>query len=177
MASLTVSEWLQYPAVTLTVGQKGWPKIRAYYLQLCASREVRVRQSLAASLHEMAVILGDEISTVDLVPFFRLCLNDVDEVRERLWDNLHVFMETLEQATTWPLVHEIGDLLIQGRLGSWRLRERLMLALPVMADTLIQANRGKYLVVSLLREGLIDPVAAVRAAAIKAVRGQASHPL
>jgi hypothetical protein len=118
----------------------------------------------------MAVILGDEISTVDLVPFFRLCLQDVEEVRERLWDNLHVFIETLEEATTWPLVHEIGDLLIQGQLGSWRLRERLMLALPSMADTLIKANRGKYLVISLLREGLCDQVAAVRAAAVKAVR-------
>lgn len=143
--------------------------MREYYIQLTDSKQTRVRKSLAASLHELAKILGDEITRLDLVPFFRRCLADVDEVRERLWDNLHVFFESIKTETAWPLVHELGDLLVQGQMRSWRLRERLMLAIPSIVDSLIQASKGEYLVVNWLKVGLVDEVAAVRAAAILAV--------
>lgn len=90
-------------------------------------------------------------------------------MRERLWENLHTFVRALEQPTAWPLIHEIGELLIQGKLSNWRLREKLMSALPDMADGMIQALRGRYLVVSLLQVGLVDAVSAVRDAAIHSV--------
>ena len=132
---------------------------------------MQVRRSLAASLHEMAKILGDEIASADLVPFFHRCLEDEYEIRERLWENLHVFIGALDQATAWPLIHKIGQLLIAGQLSNWRLRERLMQSLPSMAESMIAGQNGKFLVVSLLREGLIDKVAAVRDAAIASVSG------
>ena len=93
----------------------------------------------------------------------------MDEVRERLWENLHTFIRALDQTTAWPLVHEIGELLVQGRLSNWRLRERLMSALPDLVDGMIAASRGRYLVVSLLQVGLVDAVSAVRIAAIQSV--------
>lgn len=159
----------QFPAVALSVGPKGWPLISDYYQELSTNNQVQVRRSLAASLHEMAQVLGNEIAAVDLVPFFRRCLDDVQEVRERLWENLHVFIATLNQETAWPLIHQIGELLVQGRLGNWRVRERLMTLLPDMAESMVQGDRGNFLVVSLLREGLTDGVAAVRDAAVKVV--------
>lgn len=118
----------------------------------------------------MAKILGDEIASADLVPFFHRCLEDEYEIRERLWENLHVFIGALDQVTAWPLIHKIGQLLVAGQLSNWRLRERLMQSLPSMAESMIAGQNGKYLVVSLLRQGLIDKVAAVRDAAIGSVR-------
>ena len=44
-----------------------------------------------------------------------------------------------------------------------------MSALPDLADGMIEASRGRYLVVSLLQVGLVDAVAAVREAAIQSV--------
>lgn len=156
--------------MALTAGRAGWPLLREFYLDLAEDPQVQVRRSLAASLHEMAKIVGDEISAVDLVPFFLRCLESEYEIRERLWENLHVFLGALDQKTAWPLIHKIGQLLVAGQLSSWRLRERLMQSLPSMAESMIEGQNGKYLVVSLLREGLIDKVAAVRDAAIHSVR-------
>ncbi|CED82233.1 Protein phosphatase 2A regulatory subunit A and related proteins [Phaffia rhodozyma] len=158
-----------FPAVVLSVGVIGWPMIRDFYLKLTKNKQVQVRRSLAASLHDMAQILGNEITSVDLVPFFYRCLDDVPEVRERLWENLHEFLAALDRETSWPLIRKIGELLVQGRLGNWRVRERLMSFLPSMSDSMVRASQGSYLVVSLLREGLIDQVAAVREAAMQVV--------
>lgn len=41
----------------------------------------KVRRTLAFSIHEMALILGDEITSLDLVPIFNGFLKDLDEVR------------------------------------------------------------------------------------------------
>ncbi len=41
----------------------------------------KVRRTLAFSIHEMALILGDAITTADLVPVFNGFLRDLDEVR------------------------------------------------------------------------------------------------
>lgn len=132
-----------------------------------------VRKTLAASLHEIAKILGNDIAKVDLLPFFSKCLADVDEVRERLVENIEMFFRSLEEDTSWPLVHEVGDLLVRGQMNNWRLRERIMQSLPDLSDMLLSAERGRYLVVSLLKEGLTDKVAAVREAAINSVRLEA----
>ena len=41
----------------------------------------KVRRTLAFSIHELALILGEEITTRDLVPIFNGFLRDLDEVR------------------------------------------------------------------------------------------------
>lgn len=41
----------------------------------------KVRRTLAFSIHEMALILGDSITSSDLVPIFNGFLRDLDEVR------------------------------------------------------------------------------------------------
>lgn len=57
----------------------------------------KVRRTLAFSIHELAVILGDQLTAADLVPIFNGFLKDLDEVRigvlKHLYDFLKVSLE------------------------------------------------------------------------------------
>lgn len=56
-----------------------------------------MRRTLAFSIHELAVILGDQLTAADLVPIFNGFLKDLDEVRigvlKHLYDFLKVSLE------------------------------------------------------------------------------------
>lgn len=41
----------------------------------------KVRRTLAFSIHELALVLGSEITRIELVPTFNSFLKDLDEVR------------------------------------------------------------------------------------------------
>ena len=52
----------------------------------------KVRRTLAFSLHELAVIVGEEITQIDLVPVFDGFLKDLDEVRVGVLKHLADFL-------------------------------------------------------------------------------------
>lgn len=62
-----------------------WPYIRLVYLVLpcyiSQNFQWKVRRTLAFSIHELALIVGEEITHEDLVPVFDGFLKDLDEVR------------------------------------------------------------------------------------------------
>ena len=68
------------PAVALTLGRANWPLIRETYETLANDMQWKVRRTVASSIHELGVILGQEISAVDLVPIFDGFIKDLDEV-------------------------------------------------------------------------------------------------
>lgn len=53
----------------------------------------KVRRTLAFSIHELAVILGDQLTAGDLVPVFNGFLKDLDEVRIGVLKHLHDFLK------------------------------------------------------------------------------------
>ena len=52
----------------------------------------KVRRTLAFSIHELAVIVGEENTTRDLVPVFNGFLKDLDEVRIGVLKHLADFL-------------------------------------------------------------------------------------
>ena len=48
----------------------------------------KVRRTLAFSIHELASVLGSEITRIELVPTFNSFLKDLDEVRRK--ENIHL---------------------------------------------------------------------------------------
>ena len=52
-----------------------------------------MRRTLAFSIHELAVILGEEITNRDLVPVFNYFLRDLDEVRVGVLKHLGDFLK------------------------------------------------------------------------------------
>lgn len=58
----------------------------------------KVRRTLAFSIHELAVILGDQLTAADLVPIFNGFLKDLDEVRIGVLKHLHDFLKVTSQS-------------------------------------------------------------------------------
>lgn len=67
----------------------------------------KVRRTLAFSIHELAVILGDQLTAADLVPVFNGFLKDLDEVRIGILKHLYDFLKVGRRITykkqTFPL--------------------------------------------------------------------------
>lgn len=53
----------------------------------------KVRRTLAFSIHELALILGDHLTAADLVPVFNSFLKDLDEVRIGVLKHLYDFLK------------------------------------------------------------------------------------
>ena len=53
----------------------------------------KVRRTLAFSIHELALILGDQLTAADLVPIFNSFLKDLDEVRIGVLKHLYDFLK------------------------------------------------------------------------------------
>ena len=57
------------PAVALTLGRSNWPLLKDTYEILARDMQWKVRRSLASSIHELGIILG-EGAHQDLIPIF-----------------------------------------------------------------------------------------------------------
>jgi serine/threonine-protein phosphatase 4 regulatory subunit 1 len=158
----------QFPAVALTLGGERWQELRSRYVQLATSAQSKVTRSLAASLHEMARILKPEDVGRDLVPFFKNCLESTEDVRERVFDHLDIFIEHSPLEVGWELCECLSRSWSAGTLGSWRIRERLASHLPALFK-LFHSQPNSALIMEVVEEALKDPFAAVRDAATKGV--------
>lgn len=71
-----------------------------------------MRRTLAFSIHELAVIVGEENTTRDLVPVFNGFLKDLDEVRIGVLKHLADFLQVSARAPTIraPRQSRISDL-------------------------------------------------------------------
>jgi len=56
----------------------------------------KVRRTLAYSIHELALIVGEDITGRDLLPVFDMFLNDLDEVRIGVLKHLADFIKVVE---------------------------------------------------------------------------------
>lgn len=64
-----------------------------FFLLLPSHSQWKVRRTLAFSIHELAVILGDQLTAADLVPIFNGFLKDLDEVRIGVLKHLYDFLK------------------------------------------------------------------------------------
>ena len=69
------------PAVALTLGPAHWPHLRHTYEALSEHANPEVRRTLAASMHEIAGIVGQDIAASELLPIFYRWMHDEDEVK------------------------------------------------------------------------------------------------
>lgn len=53
----------------------------------------KVRRTIASSIHELAIIVGEDVATQDLVPIFTGFIKDLDEVRIGALKHLAEFLK------------------------------------------------------------------------------------
>lgn len=157
-----------YPAVALTLGRDRWqPDLRDAYLKLARNREVGVRRSLAASLGELAKIIGEKNAASDLMGVWWESIRSAEaDVRIKAVECVEVFVAALgrERLQIAEGLLKVWD---ENGFKGWREREAIGKSLTTLAR---QVGRDvPMVVIRLLRKALEDHVAGVREAALFAV--------
>ena len=114
-----------FPAIALTIGADNWRYIKTLYKRLAEDVSWKVRQTLAYSIHELAIILGTESTQCDLVPIFDSFIKDVDEVRIGIVANLTKFLRVLTMDYRSSYMPKLNDFLKMDNQRNWRFRNEL----------------------------------------------------
>ncbi|KAJ3861224.1 armadillo-type protein [Lentinula novae-zelandiae] len=155
-----------FPAVALTVGRTRWAStLRDTYLWLAESSIPGVRRTLAASLGEMAKIIGEDYAQQDLLPVWGNAFRvPEDDVRLKLIDCLAPFIVALPRNGQLQVFNALLDAWSSGAFTSWREREGIAKSLNDLLS--IGGLEVTQVVANLLMYALVDTVNTVREAAI-----------
>uniref|UniRef100_A0AAY4BTV5 Serine/threonine-protein phosphatase 4 regulatory subunit 1 n=1 Tax=Denticeps clupeoides TaxID=299321 RepID=A0AAY4BTV5_9TELE len=122
------------PGVALTLGRQNWHCLRDTYETLAADMQWKVRRTLAFSIHELALILGDQLTAADLVPIFNSFMKDLDEVRIGVLKHLYDFLKLLHQETRRKYLYQLQEFLVTDNSRNWRFRSELAEQLVLLLE-------------------------------------------
>lgn len=158
-----------FPAVALTLGKENWHCLKKAYQSLSSAKHWKVRRTLASSIHEIAMILGEELTATDLVPIYDGFIKDLDEVRIGVLKHLATFLEILKPTDRCQYLPRLSDFLATDNEWNWRFREELAMQLLEIVG-LFSPNDVALNIAPLSFQLLVDKVAAVRTIALELVR-------
>ncbi|XP_013931511.1 PREDICTED: serine/threonine-protein phosphatase 4 regulatory subunit 1-like isoform X2 [Thamnophis sirtalis] len=113
------------PGVALTLGRQNWHCLKDTYETLASDVQWKVRRTLAFSIHELAVILGDQLTAADLVPIFNGFLKDLDEVRIGILKHLYDFLKLLHAEKRREYLFQLQEFVVTDNSRNWRFRYEL----------------------------------------------------
>ncbi|XP_060040216.1 serine/threonine-protein phosphatase 4 regulatory subunit 1-like isoform X2 [Erinaceus europaeus] len=113
------------PGVALTLGRQNWHCLKDTYETLASDVQWKVRRTLAFSIHELAVILGDQLTAADLVPIFNGFLKDLDEVRIGVLKHLYDFLKLLHEDKRREYLYQLQEFAVTDNSRNWRFRYEL----------------------------------------------------
>uniref|UniRef100_A0A3Q3EAG9 Uncharacterized protein n=1 Tax=Labrus bergylta TaxID=56723 RepID=A0A3Q3EAG9_9LABR len=121
------------PGVALTLGRQNWHCLKDTYETLATDVQWKVRRTLAFSIHELAVILGDQLTAADLVPIFNGFLKDLDEVRIGVLKHLYDFLKVRYDKNSRLLhadkrreyLYQLQEFMVTDNSRNWRFRYEL----------------------------------------------------
>jgi len=151
--------------VALTIGRNNWPLLRETYDVLASDMQWKVRRTLASSIHELGVILGQEAVVSDLIPIFNGFLKDLDEVRIGLLKHLSDFLKLLPLELRRDYLPKMADFLYMDNDRNWRFRQELAVQMGQLIP-LYTAEEVKNHLAPIAVVLIRDKVAAVRTSAV-----------
>eukprot|EP00761_Pharyngomonas_kirbyi_P013157 gb/GECH01013184.1/.p1 GENE.gb/GECH01013184.1/~~gb/GECH01013184.1/.p1 ORF type:complete len:1092 (+),score=267.62 gb/GECH01013184.1/:1-3276(+) len=155
-----------FPAVVITVKQDKWSQLKDAYLNLTKDAQWKVRRTLACSLHEIAKVLGTDLTEDSLLEPFGAFLSDIDEVKIGVVSHLASFLSMLSKDTQKEHLTKLAEL--PTTTQNWRIRKEIAGQLAPLSSTLPPEWLSEVypkLVIPLLQ----DSVAQVRNVAIDAI--------
>ncbi|EDO37086.1 predicted protein, partial [Nematostella vectensis] len=123
-----------FPAVTLTLGRENWACLRDTYELLASDMQWKVRRTLAFSIHELAQVLGEDLTKTELVPTFNSFLKDLDEVRIGVLKHLADFIKLLPLDVRVGYLPVLVEFLSTDNNRNWRFRQELAEQLMYLSD-------------------------------------------
>lgn len=149
-----------FPAILTTIGKERWDDVKECYIALTKVDFFDARRSLSCSLHEVAKIVGPEISRTDLIPVLFLYLMDVHEIKLSVLEHVSLFLECLNVDGRIACLPILLQVFKQGST-EWRIREVLAKQLSLICP-LIPSNTAILQFLPLSVSWANDPVSVVR---------------
>lgn len=123
-------EWDQicaysFPAVVLTMGKQHWKLLKGQLQTLCCAIRWEVRQVIVASIYQIALIIGREYATQDLVPVFLGFFKDLDNVKIEALHQVAKFLQVIDKRRHIEVVAHLGECLEPENVTNWRFRKDL----------------------------------------------------
>ncbi|XP_012165643.1 serine/threonine-protein phosphatase 4 regulatory subunit 1 isoform X3 [Bombus terrestris] len=163
-----------FPAVVLTLGRENWPYLKQAYQSLASANQWKVRRTLASSIHEIAIILGEELTITDLVPIYDGFIKDLDEVRVGILKHLATFLKILKPTVRLQYLPRLKEFLTTDNEWNWRFREELATQLLDIVNLFDPADVDRF-IVPLALDLLRDKYAAVRYVALSLMTQIVAH--
>ncbi|XP_045152842.1 serine/threonine-protein phosphatase 4 regulatory subunit 1-like [Echinops telfairi] len=139
------------PGVALTLGRQNWHCLKDTYETLASDVQWKVRRTLAFSIHELAVILGDQLTAADLVPVFNGFLKDLDEVRIGVLKHLYDFLKLLPADKRREYLYQLQEFVVTDNSRNWRFRYELAEQLILVLELYEASDVHDYLMQVALR--------------------------
>jgi len=167
-----------FPAIVLTLGAERWSEVRENYLDLVQNPNVNVSRTLAASVGEIAKVIGAENAKEDLVEVWRGFLRSYEsDVRMKALEGVADLMKVVVSVggikAGRDMVDEVGKVWKEDMFRGWREREcvqrRLVSWFRVVYDHGWVDKETIAIFRDLLLKGLEDSAANIREAAIASV--------
>ncbi|XP_050423816.1 serine/threonine-protein phosphatase 4 regulatory subunit 1-like isoform X2 [Adelges cooleyi] len=111
------------PAVLVTIGPSHWPLLRHTYYVLASHRSWKVRRKAASYIHKLAIFIGEEATSRDLLPIFESLVLDLDEVRSGAIDHFSAFLRMLSVSVRSDLAPMMCRFLKTDYEWNWRFRQ------------------------------------------------------
>jgi serine/threonine-protein phosphatase 4 regulatory subunit 1 len=87
-----------FPAFVYVQGADDWPKYRKLFQKLTSVNDVSTKRTLSHSIHQLATILGPELTMSDLIVVFNKFIEDPNpQVREGAFKTMHILLNEVEE--------------------------------------------------------------------------------
>ena len=161
-----------FPAIVLTFGKKFWPVLHKHFIALCNDLQNSVRKTMAASISKIALIIGREQATRDLVIPYIEFFKDADEIKIEVVKTLTEFVKVVDACEHELLIGQLGVCLTPSmNTVNWRFRETVAFQIKELAKIhkQIRKENGLLYFAGLALRLMIDRYDCVRKAGIEAV--------
>lgn len=151
-----------FPAVvSILGGASGWPRLAPAFELLSSDSYWKIRRTLAYSLHELAKLLGQEITETQLATVFDSYLHDSQEVKLGAMLHFADFLEQVSPSFRESYLPVLTGLEAHDQRTKWRFREVMSQQLAQLCRT-FTADATFAVIYPLVFKLITDPVAVVR---------------
>eukprot|EP00759_Apiculatamorpha_spiralis_P032278 PhF_6_TR33724/c1_g1_i1/m.49526/K15424/PPP4R1; serine/threonine-protein phosphatase 4 regulatory subunit 1 len=109
-----------FPGVLQGIGKERWGEMEASFQMLIKDVQWKVRKTMALSLHDVATLVGQDVSERVLVPAFELFLRDLDEIKVAVLQKCDVFVGVLGNGARERCIPLVCG--VPGETENWRVR-------------------------------------------------------
>jgi len=115
-----------FPAFVLVFGRDEWPRFQSLYQKLNKMEDLKIKKTLAASIHELAIILGPKYTELDLLPCMeRFLKNKNMDIRMAALKNMHIFLKEVSEEKRTGFIKYIVQTFDEAGKTEWRLKQVL----------------------------------------------------